>query len=168
MTSTSPKQHPNAIYKLIEIVIGVVALGLFTSFDLVMVSVFLLIWGLTLIFHKFISAHYPESTRAIATLLVIIIGIGCMWAIEKVFDKDSEQVCGTLIQHEFRVFPHSLFFTPNTIIDIGGEQRTFRTDVHNVSLGSQVCVKYIESDKTLWFFHDYVLDIEPNTSAKTP
>lgn len=167
MTSAPPKQHPNAIYKLIELVIVVVALGLFTSFDLAMVSVFLLIWGLTLILNKW-SNHRQETTRTIVTLLVIIITVGCMLMIEKVFEKDSEQVCGTLIQHESRVFPRSLFFAPNTIIDIGGEQRTFRTAMHNVSLGSQVCVKYIESDKTLWFFHDYVLDIEPDTSAKTP
>lgn len=168
MTSTPPKQRPNAIYKLIEIVIVVVALGLFTSFDLATVSVFLLIWGLTLILNKWMSKHRQETTRAIVTLLMIIITVGCMLMIKKVFDKDSEQVCGTLIQHESRVFPRSLFFAPNTIIDIGGEQRTFRTGVHNVSLGSQVCVKYIESDKTWWFFDDYVLDIEPDTSAKTP
>lgn len=103
---------------------------------------------------------HMSKKRAIALFFVIFVNIFIENMIAKPFKDDHKQICGTLTSHEQKPFPRSPLSSPNTILNIDNKHHAFRAKFVDIPPNSQVCITYIDSDKTMWFFRDYVLHIK--------
>lgn len=103
---------------------------------------------------------YMSKKRAIALFFVIFVNIFIENMIAKPFKDDHKQICGTLTSHEQKPFPRSPLSLPNTILNVDNHHKTFHAKFVDIPPNSQVCITYIDSDKTMWFFRDYVLHIK--------
>lgn len=110
--------------------------------------------------HNKKSTKHMSKKRAIALFFVIFVNIFIENMIAKPFKDDHRQICGTLTSHEQKPFPRSPLSSPNTILKIDNHHKTFHAKFVDIPSNSQVCITYIDSDKTMWFFRDYVLHIK--------
>lgn len=103
---------------------------------------------------------YKYQSQLVVYVVMIMLVIFVKPSIDNIFEKDSKHICGTLLKNEYQFFHRSLLNSPNIIIQMNDEKIEFRSKNTDLPLNSQVCVNYVESDDSIWFFHDYVLSIK--------
>lgn len=145
--------------KFFALIVALTAISIIMSLDLIFA---LPLMVLTLILYYFdkSTVEHQSKIKIISYLILLFFVIFGKSLVGFIFKDNTEQVCGTLIKNDFEFFDRFIVNKPNTLIQKDNQTLEFRSFVTNIPLNSKVCITYIESDNRIWFYNDYVLDIQ--------
>lgn len=155
MNLSSPKQ---LFLEFIISIVILVILCLIFGLEIIVFLPFLILYG-----GKLILGYKYQSHQNILNLIAFIAFGFCLsisqFLIKTIFVEQQSEVCGKLVRNDNVFFYGAFFNQPNIVIDDNKTLKEFNAKFHKMDLNSQVCITYIKSDTTIWFYNDYVLDI---------
>ncbi|WP_066800092.1 hypothetical protein [Moraxella oblonga] len=144
--------------KFFALIVALTAISIIMSLDLIFA---LPLMVLTLILYYFDKStpQRQSKIKIISYLILLFFVIFGKSLVGSIFKDNTEQVCGILIKNDFEFFNRFILNKPNILIQKYNQILEFRF-ITNIPLNSKVCVNYVESDDSIWFYNDYVLDIQ--------
>lgn len=135
-----------------------VVLCLILGLEIIVFIFPLILYGIKLI----LDEQYPKHKTTLAFIAFFALGFSLpasKFLINHIFIEQQTETCGTLAKNDDFFFYGAFFNKPNIVINDGNILKEFSAKFYDITLNSKVCITYIESDNTIWFFNDYVLDI---------
>lgn len=144
-------------FAILIITIPIVMVVFGTDLPLILPLLFLFI--IQILFDNKYPKYKHQSQMVVYVAMIALMMFATPY-MHNILQKHSKQICGTLIKNEYQFSHRSLLNSPSVIVEVNGEKIEFRSKNTDLPLNSQVCVDYVESDDSIWFFHDYVLSIK--------
>lgn len=145
--------------KFFVIIILLSAISFIVGLDLIF-ALPLIVCCIILYYFDKSTVKQQSKTKIVITLIFLLFVIFGKSVIGFIFKDSTNEVCGILTKNDFEFFDRFTFNSPNTLIQKDTQTLEFRSFVTNTPLNSKVCITYIESDTNIWFYDDYVLDIQ--------